>query len=281
MTMTTNCTVTPNLAAALVKAQAQMEAVAKGSTNAFHRYKYASSEDIIDASRDVLTANGLSFTVESAKYTAMTGEAVWNAVGLLGMEFVLEHSSGEQRRMSADIPVCPEKGRPLDKALFAARTEGLGYGLRDLLLIPRKNAEDISGRRERDDGPPEHIPQVPASAPKQSAPRVYEVKQQAPVDDAQFKAEVQKAYNVAVNAGKQAASAKNGDAWQAARKGLIQACQRIGMADVDIKDILERFKASTAQTAPAALPPVKSVKPREPGDDTDAEQAAAIDRGAA
>jgi hypothetical protein len=147
--MTTPCT-TPNLAAALVNAQNKMEAVAKDSTNKFHNYKYASSEDIIDASREVLSSNGLSFTVEAASYTALPGEVVWNGVAILGMTFVLEHTSGEQRRMTADIPVCPEKGRPLDKALFAARTEGLGYGLRDLLLIPRKNAEDISGRKDRD-----------------------------------------------------------------------------------------------------------------------------------
>lgn len=147
--MTTPCP-TPNLAAALVNAQNKMEAVAKDSTNKFHNYKYASSEDIIDASREVLSSNGLSFTVEAASYTPLAGEVVWNGVAILGMTFVLEHTSGEQRRMTADIPVCPEKGRPLDKALFASRTEGLGYGLRDLLLIPRKNAEDINGRKDRD-----------------------------------------------------------------------------------------------------------------------------------
>lgn len=147
--MTDTQAMTPALAAALVRAQAQMRPVGKDSTNQFHRYKYASSEDIIDASRDVLTANGLSFTVEGAAYTPIAGEAVWGGVAILGMSFVLEHASGEQRRMTSSIPVCPEKGRPLDKALFAARTEGLGYALRDLLLIPRLDAQDIQGRPDR------------------------------------------------------------------------------------------------------------------------------------
>lgn len=275
--MTTPSTITPNLAASLVKAQAQMQAVAKGSKNSHHGYKYTSSEDIIDAARDVLNENSLSYTVESASYVATPGEAVWNAVGLLVMVFLLEHASGEQRRVTADIPVCPERGRPLDKALFAARTEGLGYGLRDLLLIPRKDAEDISGRHDRDDVPAVTRPAV-TSAPKQAAPRPQVVK------PAQSILTFDQVYSNAVAAGKAAADAKSADAWQAARKRLIADCQGLNMADAHIQAALVRFKAATTQAAVPALPAsptVKSTVPREAGDDTDAEKAAAIDRGAA
>ena len=83
-------------------------------------------------------------------------------------------------------------------------------------------------------------------------------------------------FDAAVIAGKLAADTKNSDGWKAARVKLIADCQALNMADVHIKAALERFKAATS-----ASPTVKSTSPRESGDDTDAERAANIDRGAA
>lgn len=141
------------LAAALCQAQIAVLAAEKTSTNEFHGYKYASAETIIVVGRDALNAAGLTLSPTASSFEAFpTGANFGGAVGLLRSTFLLEHQSGAKRELTSDTPVCPEQGktsgwsRPLDKALFGARTEALGYALRDLLLIPRSDAPSVSGR---------------------------------------------------------------------------------------------------------------------------------------
>lgn len=130
---------------AMLEAQRQVQAARKDSTNSFHGYKYASAEEVICVARDALNGAGLTFSFATAAFERFSS-VLGKAVGVLHLSYQLEHSSGAARIVTSDIAVVLENGRDLDKAIFAARTESLGYALRDLLLIPRSDAPDVSGR---------------------------------------------------------------------------------------------------------------------------------------
>lgn len=138
--------------AALVAAQKQMKPVTKDSTNAFHRYQYASAEDVITAARAALNGAGLalvrSWRIES------------NEIGIwLHSHFQLIFESSPMPIDLGDssnaFPIIEDKGRPLDKALAGALTTSLAYYLRDLLLIPKQDENQVD---KRDDT--RHIPQA-------------------------------------------------------------------------------------------------------------------------
>jgi hypothetical protein len=121
----------------LLKAQIEVGAVAKASKNDFGNYKYASAEDMITASRNVLHKNGLIVT--------RNGWRIVNEVDtfapLVEAVYVLAHCDGHNVACVTQYPICIGKGRPEDKALNASLTTGLSYFLRDLLLIPRCDEE--------------------------------------------------------------------------------------------------------------------------------------------
>ena len=138
--------------AALVSAQKQMKPVTKDSTNAFHRYQYASAEDVITAARVALNGAGLalvrSWRIES------------NEIGIwLHSHFQLVFEGSPMPIDLGDssnaFPIIEDKGRPLDKALAGALTTSLAYYLRDLLLIPKQDENQVD---KRDDT--RHIPQA-------------------------------------------------------------------------------------------------------------------------
>lgn len=165
---------TSTLAAALCRAQVAVLAAEKTSTNTFHGYNYASAETIIVVGRDALNGAGLTLSLTAAAFEPFpAGANVGGAVGLLRSTFLLEHELGATRELTSDTPVCPEQGktsgwsRPLDKALFGARTEALGYVLRDLLLIPRSDAPNVNGRTDAaGEAPP---PGAPAPTRRRAA----------------------------------------------------------------------------------------------------------------
>ncbi len=69
---------------------------------------------------------------------------------------------------SVQMPVLPEKGRPVDKAEATALTYSLGYVLRGLLKIPRTaDADDLDQRDDRGRDP---TPRPPARAQQQRKP---------------------------------------------------------------------------------------------------------------
>lgn len=163
------------LAAALVAAQAAARAVAKDATNTFHRYRYASAESIIEEARSALSGAGLSVSVSKAEILRL-GEGT-DVYYYLEAVYLLEHASGESRPVHTTVPIVPEKGRPLDKALAAARTYSLGYLLRDLLLLPR--VEEGADVDQRDDRPRPERPerpgpvQAPTPPPSDNAARAF------------------------------------------------------------------------------------------------------------
>jgi len=148
------------VAQALAKAQREARAVEKRSRNDQHNYNYASAEDVIAAARDALATAELALAPGAFRFRRAEGTLDENAgaIGYLDITYLLVHApSGKQHQISLEEAVCPTPGRmggwarPLDKAIFAARTESLGYMLRELLLIPRRDAPDVSGRGDADE----------------------------------------------------------------------------------------------------------------------------------
>jgi len=148
------------ISAALAKAQAVARAVEKTKTNTHHGFRYASAEDVIAVAREALAEADLALLPVSTKFRRSGGTLDENAgaCGFLDISYRLIHgASGHVHEMTTEEAVCPqpakERGwvRPLDKAIFAARTEALGYMLRELLLIPRQDAPDVSGRGDADE----------------------------------------------------------------------------------------------------------------------------------
>lgn len=148
----------PNLSAALVAAQRALPGVLKDAANSFHRYRYVSSESMIRECRAALHEAGLALIPVSETIRPAPELATFGAACVLSASWELFHGpSGESTPLTWEWPVVPEKGRPLDKALASARTTGLGYGLRDLLLAPRVDHEDDmdwSGRDRQPEGAP-------------------------------------------------------------------------------------------------------------------------------
>lgn len=147
----------PVLALALVNAQREVKVALKGSTNSFHNYKYASAEEVLIVGREALNSNGLGLFPASEDFEPIQpiDDKCGGAVALIRCKWNVVHESGAVYEFSTDVPVVPERGRssgwsrPADKAAFGARTEALGYALRDLLNIPRQDAPDVSGRHEK------------------------------------------------------------------------------------------------------------------------------------
>jgi hypothetical protein len=149
----TNPTPTPNaqLYGAVAKAISACRPVEKASRNDYHRYKYASAEDVMASARVALSDNGLSLIPVSASFVRDNEGGLraypYDQAGkklisyMANFAWMLTHASGECMPLGLEWPVEPEKGRPLNKALAASSTTALSYLLRDLLLIPRVDEE--------------------------------------------------------------------------------------------------------------------------------------------
>lgn len=151
--------------AALAAAQAAVSPLSKDGKNEHHKYRYTTSEAVIDEGRSALSANGLSLICQRAfvshedvveTLTTQDGEVKDRPARhymLTACYRLFGH--GEQVEISSETPIIPEKGRPLDKALAAAKTYDLAYTLRSLLLIPRSDAlaREAEVDQRRDDAP--------------------------------------------------------------------------------------------------------------------------------
>jgi hypothetical protein len=99
------------------------------------------------------------------------------AVGTIGyyeleLCFLLIHPSGESIPLEITWAVCPDRGRPLDKAMATANTSALAYLLRDLLLMPRVDPQEEMDARDDGAGSarePATPTPTPASPPAPSA----------------------------------------------------------------------------------------------------------------
>lgn len=139
-----------NIRLALLKAQKSIHNVEKDAKNAFHKYDYVSSEAMVSACRAALHGAGL--TAERNEWT------IDQDCKKVIMHFELAHGeSGEARRYNAEWPIIEDKGRPFDKALAGALTTSLNYWLRDILLVARKDDEEVDRRDDRNHEPREEM----------------------------------------------------------------------------------------------------------------------------
>ena len=158
-----------SLAAALVAAQQQAQAVAKSSENTFHRYKYASAEALIAEAREALANHGLA--VMPLEWAVVPVTDIAGVASKVVVTYLLLHEAGASVTAKCETSILPEKGRPQDKAEATALTYNLGYYLRGLLLLPREDpALSVDGRDDRHDSNPKSSPTgSPNSA--QSSPK--------------------------------------------------------------------------------------------------------------
>ena len=119
-----------SLYAALAKAQADLRGVEKGSRNDYHRYDYASAEDMMAAATDSLGKFGLAFVCVGSEFD--------KASQSVKAHYILTHEDGGMMQLgSHQITVHPDKGRPMDKAISTALTYLQAYTLRGVFNIPR------------------------------------------------------------------------------------------------------------------------------------------------
>lgn len=145
--------ITPELAAALVKAQAAASAVGKDGTNTQRGYRYATSESITEEARKCFASAGLAFLDMWTQYDPgmSHGDIGKQFVGArVEMRWVLMHEGGGIIEGRADIDAVCSPARPPDKAVAAAVTYGRGFVLRGLLNLARADAEDVDQRRDEE-----------------------------------------------------------------------------------------------------------------------------------
>lgn len=115
------------IAAALVKAQADIKGAVKDSTNPHFRSKYADLGSIIDAVKAPLLRQGIAFL-----------QGVHDAVDGVAVETMLIHSSGEWISSTLRIPAVKQDAQ----GYGSATTYGRRYGLQSMCGVP---AEDDDG----------------------------------------------------------------------------------------------------------------------------------------
>ena len=115
------------IAPALHKAQGQIKAALKDSTNPHFRSKYADLSSVIEAVKPALQANGITFL-----------QGVHDAVEGVAVETMLLHTSGEWLSSVMRIPAVKQDAQGYGSAI----TYGRRYGLQSMCGVP---AEDDDG----------------------------------------------------------------------------------------------------------------------------------------
>ena len=115
------------IAPALVKAQAEIKAALKDSTNPHFRSKYADLSSVVDAVKGPLLKHGICFL-----------QGVHDAVDGVAVETMLLHTSGEWISSTLRIPAVKQDAQ----GYGSATTYGRRYGLQAMCGVP---AEDDDG----------------------------------------------------------------------------------------------------------------------------------------
>lgn len=145
----------PKLEAAILEAQKSIKGVGKAAYNEFSKYAYASSDQILAASREALHGAGVSFR--------MSGFNIEDRAGLKWVvcQFALTHvESMEALKAAYGWPLIQsgDKPKPLDKVLGGALTTATRYYLRGLLSIPQVDGGEEMAARNDEPGPQERRP---------------------------------------------------------------------------------------------------------------------------
>jgi hypothetical protein len=115
------------IAPALVKAQAEIKAALKDSTNPHFRSKYADLSSVVEAVKGPLLKNGIAFL-----------QGIHDAVEGVAIETMLLHASGEWISSTCRIPAVKQDAQGYGSAI----TYGRRYGLQSMCGVP---AEDDDG----------------------------------------------------------------------------------------------------------------------------------------
>jgi hypothetical protein len=155
------------LATALAKAQAKIEAAPKDTNNPFFNKKYADLASVWSACRVPLTENGLS-VVQTADSEA----------GVVGITTRLLHTSGQW--IEGTLKLAPTKNDP--QGFGSAITYGRRYGLSAIVGIvadddddgnaasgPAVNAKEKPAAKSPPKAPPAAKAESPAQSPEQLA----------------------------------------------------------------------------------------------------------------
>lgn len=156
---------TKNLASALLAAQKALPSVGKDSQfkGGTYGYAYTSSETMIAACREVLHGAGLTLRRAGWKF-----DGTPEGGGLVTSQFILTHAgTGESVTDEVAWVAVPRGQQPIDKAMAGALTASMGYYLRDLLLVPREDENEM----DRQDDSKYQPRKAAAPAPVRPAPR--------------------------------------------------------------------------------------------------------------
>ena len=164
---------TETLATALLAAQRALPSVGKDSQfkAGSYGYAYTSSETMIAACREVLHGAGLTLRRAGWKF-----DGTPEGGGLVTSQFILTHAStGESVADEVAWVAVPRGQQPIDKAVAGALTASLGYYLRDLLLVPREDENEMDKRDDsayqpRKTAPARSEPATPAANRSGNAP---------------------------------------------------------------------------------------------------------------
>lgn len=149
------------------------------------RYPFTSAQERMAVARDALGKHGLALVrvgMPELRELSMSRELIDTTTGattietygqrLLEVRYLLVHEGGESLELGSRWPVMEGPGRPLDKAWASADTSGLSYLIRDVLLIPSEESEDLREREgsggkivQMPSRPPAPVPTVPIAAP--------------------------------------------------------------------------------------------------------------------
>jgi hypothetical protein len=133
------------IAPALHKAQGAIKAALKDSTNPHFRSKYADLSSVIEAVKEPLQANGITFL-----------QGIEDGENGVAVETMLLHVSGEWISSTLKIPASKQDAQGYGSAI----TYGRRYGLQSMCGVP---AEDDDGNAATASPPPSRITPVAGS----------------------------------------------------------------------------------------------------------------------
>ena len=141
-----------NLNKSLIKVQSELKAP-KGQRNKFGNYNYRSAEDILEAVKPLLAANGLTMQIS---------DSVAEVAGIPYIESMVVVSDGEADRVvTAQAGIDPNrKGMDIAQCFGASSSYARKYALNGMFLIDDTKDPDATNDHGRSSAP----------APAQSAP---------------------------------------------------------------------------------------------------------------
>ena len=143
-----------NLNKSLIKVQSELKAP-KGQRNKFGNYNYRSAEDILEAVKPLLAANGLTMQIS---------DSVAEVAGIQYIESMVVVSDGEvDRVVTAQAGIDPNrKGMDIAQCFGASSSYARKYALNGMFLIDDTKDPDATNDHGRNSAPAP----APASKPK-------------------------------------------------------------------------------------------------------------------